>query len=144
VQAYARKASVYGQDLKLRRSLIAATDPFIVIPQTWAGRGDEGFIMQVGDFVAVIHAGKVYPCIIGDTGPTTKTGEGSTRLARALNPKASGKMSAVTTPAVTYLVFPGTRLPMGAPDLAAYRSKVAELLKDFGGPVPETALHTWK
>ena len=89
-----------------RRSLIASLDPFIVIPQTWLDPQ-----VGPGDFVAVVHAGKVYPCIIADTGPTTKAGEASQRLAKALNPKASGRVSAVTTPSVTYIVFPGTRGP---------------------------------
>ena len=66
ISGISRKANYYAQDLRLRRSLIASQDPFIVIPQTWAGD------VAVGDYVAVIHAGKVYPCLSGDTGPTTK------------------------------------------------------------------------
>ena len=136
--AISKKASYYDSDLRHRRSLIASTDPFIVIPQTWAGD------MQVGDFVAVIHAGKIYPCLIGDTGPTTKAGEGSQKLARAINPKASGRMSAVTTPSVTYIVFPGTGIARGVPDFAKYKEEVTRLLGQLGGTGEGVVIHTWK
>ncbi|MBL9113941.1 MAG: hypothetical protein JNJ83_02970 [Verrucomicrobiaceae bacterium] len=136
--AISKKASYYESDLRHRRSLIASTDPFIVIPQTWAGE------MQVGDFVAVIHAGKIYPCLIGDTGPTTKSGEGSQKLARAINPKASGRMSAVTMPAVTYIVFPGTGIARGVPDFAKYKEEVTRLLGQLGGTGQNVVIHPWK
>jgi hypothetical protein len=138
IDAVTRKATYYASDLKHRRSLIASTDPFIVIPQTWIGT------MQVGDYVAVVHGGKVYPCLIGDTGPTTKSGEGSQHLAKALNPKASGRNSAVTTPGVTYLVFPGTSAGRAVPDLAKYRAEVSRLLLELFGAVEDTVIHTWK
>lgn len=139
VRSWDRKTDYYRNDLRYRRSLIASTDPFIVVPQTWV---DEQ--MSVGDYVAVIHAGKVYPCIIGDTGPTTKAGEASQRLARALNPKASGRVSAVNTPVVTYLVFPGTRGTRGAPDLKAYQTEVTRLLGEIGGLGPGVTVQAWE
>jgi hypothetical protein len=138
ISAVNRKASYYAQDLRWRRSLIASQDPFIVIPQTWLGEA------AVGDYVAVIHAGKVYPCLIGDTGPTTKAGEGSQKLARAIQPKASGRVSAVTTPAVTYVVFPGTKGTPDVPDFAKYEAEVSKLLKDLGGLGDGISLHRWK
>jgi hypothetical protein len=138
ITAMSRKANYYAQDLRWRRSLIASQDPFIVIPQTWVSEA------SVGDYVAVIHAGKVYPCLIGDTGPTTKAGEGSQKLARAINPKSSGRVSAVTTPAVTYVVFPGTKGTPGVPDFAQYEAKVSQLLKDIGGLGEGVTLHQWK
>lgn len=139
VSALDRRARYYREDLVWRRSLIASMDPFIVVPQTWVDPQ-----MSVGDYVAVVHAGKVYPCIIGDTGPTTKAGEGSQRLAQALNPKATGRVSAVTTPAVTYIVFPGTRGTKGVPDLARYQSEVNRLLGEIGGLGSGVTLHAWK
>ncbi len=133
-----RRAKYYRSDLMFRRSLIASKDPFIVIPQTWL---DEQ--MMVGDFAAVIYGGKVYPCLIGDTGPTTKTGEGSTRLCKALNPKASGRVSAVSTPGVTYIVFPGTRTAKGVPDFTRYQSELQRLLGELGGLGEGVKVHLW-
>lgn len=138
VSALDRRTKYYRQDLIWRRSLIASLDPFIVVPQTWVDPQ-----MLVGDYVAVVHAGKVYPCIIGDTGPTTKAGEASQRLAQAINPKATGRVSAVTTPAVTYIVFPGTRGTKGVPDLARYQSEVNRLLGEIGGLGSGVKLHVW-
>jgi hypothetical protein len=134
-----RRAKYYHSDLVSRRSLIASLDPFIVLPQSWVAART-----GVGDFAAVIYAGQVYPCIVGDTGPVAKTGEASQRLARAINPKASGKVSAVTTVGVTYLVFPGTRAAMGAPDLAHYYAEVKRLLGEIGGLGSGVKLHSWK
>ena len=134
-----RRSKYYRSDLISRRSLIASLDPFIVSPQTWLDPQ-----VGPGDFVAVVHAGKIYPCIIGDTGPTTKAGEASQRLAQALNPKASGKVSAVTTPAVTYIVFPGTRGAKGVPDLARYEKEVSRLLGEIGGLGEGVKLQVWQ
>jgi hypothetical protein len=100
--------------------------------------------IQVGDYVAVIHAGKVLPCIIGDTGPDSKVGEGSQRLARAIDPEASGRRSAVTTAAVTYLVFPNTRPAPGKPNLATYTSEVTRLLGEMGGLGAGVKVHRWE
>jgi hypothetical protein len=98
----------------------------------------------VGDFAAVVHAGHVYPCIIGDTGPKAKTGEASQRLAKALNPKASGRVSAVSTPCITYIVFPQTRTAKGAPDFARYAAEVGRLVEEIGGLGPGVKLHAWE
>jgi hypothetical protein len=134
-----KNANFYRADLQARRSLIASLDPFIVVPSTWI---DER--MRVGDYVAVVHAGRVYPCVIGDTGPTTKTGEASQKLAQALNPKASGRVSAVATVGVTYIVFPGTRTTNGAPDLAKYQKDISRLIGEIGGLGSEVKLHSWE
>jgi hypothetical protein len=139
VSSLDRRSKYYRSDLIYRRSLIASLDPFIVVPQTWVDPQ-----MSVGDYVAVVYAGRVYPCIIADTGPTTKAGEASQRLCRALNPKASGRVSAVSTPAVTYIVFPGTRSAKGVPDLARYKSEVNRLLGEIGGLGEGVTLHTWE
>jgi Fungal chitosanase of glycosyl hydrolase group 75 len=133
-----RYAKYYAEDLRSRRSLIASQDPFIVVPQTWVSQS-----MQVGNYAAVIHAGKIYPCIIGDTGPTTKAGEASQRLARAIDPEASGRRSAVMTAAVTYIVFPHTGVRSGTPDLAAYKREVTRLLGELGGLGAGIGVHAW-
>jgi hypothetical protein len=135
----AKRSKYYHDDLVYRRSLIASIDPFIVIPQSWAGDG-----IKVGDYAAVIQAGHVYPCIIGDTGPDTQAGEASQRLCRALNPKASGRVSAVTGPGVTYVIFPGTAGPMTLPDFALWNSRLEHLLGEIGGTGADTVRHQWK
>lgn len=138
VTALERRANYFRKDLLARRSLVASLDPFIVVPKTWIGSG-----ISTGTYAAVICEGKAYPCIIGDTGPAEKTGEASQRLARAINPKASGKVSAVTTPSVTYLIFPGTRSSLGEPDHASWRTEVKQLLGEIGGLGDEVKLYDW-
>ncbi|MCB1277426.1 glycoside hydrolase family 75 protein [Prosthecobacter sp.] len=139
-----KKAKYYDQDLRERRSLVGSLDPFIVVPQTWPDRLKLPFSVQVGDLVAVIYSGNVYPCLIGDTGGDTKAGEASQRLAIAINPKASGRNSAVETVGVTYVIFPKTRLAMGPPDLSVLHSEVARLLGEMGGLGAGVALHSWQ
>jgi hypothetical protein len=141
IASMSRSANYYRSDLKERRSLLASQDPFIVVPQTWVGEGSHG--MDVGDYAAAIYRGKIYPCIIADTGPTTKAGEASQRLCRAITPTASGRVSAVTTPGVTYIVFPNTKGSPGVPDLAQYRSRLEKLLGELGGISSPDALHRW-
>ncbi len=91
----------------------------------------------------MIHDGQVLPCIIGDTGPNDICGEGSQRLGRALNPKASGMMSAVRQARVTYVVFPGTREDMGPLNLKIMHDRVQHLLGDLGGLGAGVTLHVW-
>lgn len=134
-----RRAAYFRPDLLKRRSLVASVDPYMVIPSTWV---DEK--MRVGDYAAVIYAGRIYPCIIGDTGPTTKAGEASQKLAQALNPKASGRVSAVTNVGVTYIVFPGTRAEMGPPDWPKFEREVSRLLGEIGEPGSDAKLHSWQ
>jgi hypothetical protein len=134
-----KRAKYYHADLQSRRSLIASVDPFIVLPQTWMGSD-----IKIGDLVAVIYEGKVLPCLIGDTGPNAKVGEASQRLARALNPKASGVVSAVTSASVTYLVFPGTAQTKAVPEPDLLEIAVGKLLNEIGGLGPQIKLYSWK
>lgn len=133
-----KRAAYFRPDLLKRRSLVASVDPYIVIPSTWV---DDK--LRVGDYAAVIYGGKIYPALIGDTGPTTKAGEASQKLAQALNPKATGRVSAITNVGVTYLVFPGTRAEMGTPDWPKYEKEVARLLAELCGPGSDLKLHSW-
>ncbi|WP_395749704.1 glycoside hydrolase family 75 protein [Prosthecobacter sp.] len=139
-----RRAKYYDEDLRTRRSLVGSLDPFIVVPQTWPDRLKQPFSVQVGDFVAVIAGGKVYPCVVGDTGGDAKMGEASQRVAQAINPKASGRNSAADDVSVTYVIFPQTRLAMTAPDLSVFQAEVARLLQEMGGLGAETLLHHWQ
>lgn len=144
ISSLGKKAKYYDEDLRERRSLVASLDPFIVVPMNWPDRLNQPHSIQVGDFAAVIYGGKVYPCIIGDTGGEAKTGEASQRLAQAINPKASGRNGAVEGVGVTYLIFPKTRLAKGVPDLAVFHSEVSRLLAEIGGLSPGVTLHRWQ
>jgi hypothetical protein len=139
-----RRAKYYDEDLRTRRSLVGSLDPFIVVPQTWPDRSKLPFSVQVGDFVAVITGGKVYPCVIGDTGGDAKMGEASLKVAQAINPKASGRNSAADNVTVTYMIFPQTRLAMTAPDLSVFQSEVARLLAEIGGLGAGTTFYHWQ
>lgn len=145
IQSIHNTVKVYKEDLRTRRSLIARLDPFIVVPQTWIDKLKTPLSMEEGDFVAVIHGGKIYPAILGDTGPETKTGEASQILAQAINPKASGKNAAVDESAVTYILFPQSRsATRGVPDLTLWQKEVERLLGEIGGLGSGVSLHHWQ
>ena len=145
VQSLTHTVKVYKGDLRARRSLTAQLDPFIVVPQTWIDKLKMPFSLAVGDFVAVISGGKVYPGIIGDTGPNEKIGEASQLLAQAINPKASGKNGAVEEVAVTYILFPQTATTSkGMPNLALWQKEVERLLGEIGGLGAGITLHHWQ
>jgi len=138
-------AKVYTGDLRTRRSLIARLDPFIVVPQTWIDKLKMPLSIEVGDFVAVIYGGKVYPGIIGDEGPGEKIGEASQVLAQAINPQASGRNGAVDEVRVTYILFPQTgKATRGAPDLMLWQKEVERLLGEMGGLGEGVVLHHWE
>ena len=50
----------------------------------------------------------------------------------------------MSTPCITYLVFPGTKGTPGVPDFAKYETEVAKLLKEIGGLGEGVSLHKWK
>jgi hypothetical protein len=131
-------------DLKSRSFLIAEYDPFIVMPVNLLSSNDP-FAPKVGDYAVVVHGGKVYPSIVGDGGPTFKVGEGSLRMARELNPKASPYSRPVSDLKVSYLVFPGSRDPeKGPPDYEKWRQRCHELLGGLGGLGETYELHSWQ
>lgn len=131
-------------DLKSRSYLIAEYDPFIVIPVNLLTDRRDPFSPRIGDYAVVIHGGKAYPCIVGDGGPTFKVGEGSLRLAKELNPKASSYSRPVSDLSVSYVVFPGSREEKaGPPDYAKWRQKCHELLQEIGGLGSGYELHLW-
>ena len=128
--------------LSSRRFLLATRDPFVVLPAPWVNRSAE-WSPQTGDYVAVIYRDKIYPAILGDSGPKDKVGEASLRLARKLNPKADGKTRAISDVTVTYLFFPKTRSPAKQPDLKLWRDKVMGYLKEIGGLSKNATLYDW-
>lgn len=126
--------------MKSSRYLIAAEDPFVVLPMSWF---KVATTPGTGDLCAVVYGGKVYPAILGDSGPETKVGEASIRLAQQLNSQASGTTRAVSGVGVTYLFFPGTKLSSGNLNYAEWRERTIELLGEIGGVSSEDAVHAW-
>jgi hypothetical protein len=132
-------------DLKARSFLIAEYDPFIVIPVNLLTASGDPFAPKVGDFAAVIHGNKIYPCIVGDGGPTFKVGEASLRMAKEINPRSSPYSRPVSDLKVTYVVFPGSRDPeRGPPDFDHWRQRCHELLTEIGGLGDSATLHIWQ
>jgi len=135
-QIYRVKARGLGAStrdgLKRRAFLLSEQDPFIVLPKGWVN-GDAAFSPQIGDYAAVIYGGKIYPAVLGDAGPNDKVGEASLRMARAIDPLASGKRRAVNSLGVTYLYFPRSGRAVTPPDLVTWRTKVSLLLDRIGG-----------
>ena len=131
-------------DLKSRSFLVADYDPFIVIPIDILGSSD-AYAPKVGDFAVVVFGKKIYPAIVGDGGPTFKVGEGSLRLAREINPKASSYSRPVSDLKVSYVVFPGSReAEKSAPDYEKWRQRCHELVGEIGGVGEGFELHPWQ
>ena len=129
--------------LRKNSFLMAATDPYVVLPGILANEADPAFTPHVGDYCAVIFGNTVYPAVVGDVGPSDKVGEASLRLAKELNEKANGDSRPVNTLKVTYLFFPNTAdKPFGPPNLAKWYARVGELLNDLGGH--GGTLHQWE
>jgi len=132
-------------DLKARSYLIAEYDPFIVIPVNLITARNDSYAPKVGDYAVVIYGKKVYPCIVGDGGPTFKVGEASLRMAKELNPNATPYNRPVSDLKVTYVVFPGSReKKAGPPDYEKWRQKCQELLTEIGGLGSGYELHQWE
>ncbi len=131
-------------DMKSRSFLIADYDPFIVIPIDILGSSDI-YAPKVGDFAVVVFGKKIFPAIVGDGGPIFKVGEGSLRLAREMNPKASPYNRPVSDLKVSYLVFPGSReAEKSAPDYEKWRQRCYELVGEIGGVGEGFELHQWQ
>jgi hypothetical protein len=133
-------------DFKVRSSLIADKDPFIVISLLFRGYADQNkFTPQIGDYAAVIHEGKIYPAICGDYGPSFKMGEASLLMAKTINPKSTPYIRPESDLKVTYLIFPGTaEKERSAPDLAKWKKKCQTLLGEVGGIGAGFELYTWE
>ena len=127
-------------DLKQYSFLVAATDPYVVVPLSMAGK-KAPFAVGVGDYCVVAHGDALYPAIVGDAGPSFKVGEGSLRLCQQLNARADANNRPENELKVTYLVFPGTAETPDVPDLAKWRVRCEKLLAEIGGFGGE--LFTW-
>lgn len=132
------------EDLSARSYLIAEYDPFIVIPLNLLTARGDSYAPKVGDYAVVIYGDKIYPCIVGDGGPTFKVGEASLRLAKEINERATPYNRPVSELTVTYVVFPGSREPKaGPPDYDVWRQKCHTLLGEIGGLGSGYQLHQW-
>jgi glycosyl hydrolase group 75 (putative chitosanase) len=127
------------ESLKKYSFLIGATDPYIVLP-SGLGKADGG---KVGDYAVVVFGDRIFPAIVGDIGPSDKTGEASLRIAKEINANATPNNRPVSDLKVTYLIFPGTaESPFGPPDLEKLQVRCEALVKEIGGAgVP---LHHWE
>ncbi len=126
--------------LKRFSFLIAATDPYIVLPGIFARAKDGG---RVGDHAVVIAGDRILPAIVGDVGPDDKVGEASLRIAKEINALATPNNRPVSDLKVTYLIFPGTaETPFGPPDLEKLQARCDALVKEIGGA--SVPLHHWE
>ena len=83
--------------------------------------------------------------VVGDAGPRYKTGEGSLRLSREINPKAGPYSRPVSDLKVSYLIFPGSAEPeAGPPDYEKITDRCRELLNEIGGVGKGFKLHQWE
>ena len=137
-----KRLKVEVRELKTRSYLVGGIDPFIALPIFMIRDEFRAYGPNIGDYAIVIHQGKLYPAIVGDSGPNFKIGEASHLIAKAINPKTTIWSRPVSDLAVTYLVFPKTASkPFGAPDYDRIRAKCQKLLNEIGGsPV---RLHSW-
>jgi hypothetical protein len=127
------------ESLKKYSFLIGATDPYIVLP-SGLGKADGG---KVGDYVVVVFGDRIFPAIVGDIGPSDKTGEASLRIAKEINALATPNNRPVSDLKVTYLIFPGTaETPFGPPDLEKLQARCETLVKEIGGA--SVPLHHWE
>ncbi len=123
-------------------SLIAKADPYIVLPGFMTRQPGHAFQPKLGDYAVVLAGDTLYPAIFGDIGPSNQLGEASTRLAQAIDPRATPERSPVNDLKITYLVFPNTaEQPFGPPDLGKIRQRCQALLNEIGGNKGE--LHEW-
>jgi len=121
-------------DLKKYSFLISKADPFVVLPGFMLRQSNHPFLPRFGDYVVVIHDGKLYPAIIGDAGPSYKVGEASLRLATQIDTKANAYNRPSSDLNISYLVFPGSAESQpGPPDLPKMHDRCAELLNEIGG-----------
>ena len=129
-------------DLKKWSFLVSSVDPFIVLPGFIMRDHTGPFVPKVGDYAVVIHEGRAFPAILGDSGPSHKAGEASLLLCRELNGNSSNLSRPISDLKVAYVVFPGSAEPENTPpDLEKWQAKCQTLLDELGGlGVP---LHTW-
>ncbi|MCH1507404.1 MAG: glycoside hydrolase family 75 protein [Verrucomicrobiales bacterium] len=132
-------------DLKARSFLIARKDPFVVVPTSFVLARATAYRPRIGDYCVVIYGDKIYPAILGDSGPTYKSGEASLRMAQEISKKASPYNRPVSDLTVTYIIFPQSRdQPFGPPDLKKWHARCEEYLGKIGGLGEGYQMHVWE
>ena len=120
--------------LKKSSFLVGSVDPFVVLPLPVVSRKEGQPAAKIGDYCVVIHGGRLFPAVVGDAGPSIKSGEGSLRLCREISSKATLASRAESDLKVTYLVFPNTADPeRSAPALEKWWIQCDLLLGEIGG-----------
>ncbi|MBX9578247.1 MAG: glycoside hydrolase family 75 protein [Chthoniobacterales bacterium] len=113
--------------------LIGSADPFIVLPKFMLDSKNADSA-SVGDYAIVLYQNKLYPAIIGDIGPSSKIGEASLRLCRAIDPRSGADRRPVSSPQVSYFIFPKSAdLPMSAPNYTHWSDRCHQLWNALGG-----------
>lgn len=132
-------------DFKSRSSLIAETDPFIVLSLLFRNQeNNSAHTPQIGDYAVVIHGNQILPAICGDYGPSMKMGEASLLMAKQINPKATPYWRGESDLKVSYLIFPGTaKKPFGPPNIADWHAQCQQYLNELGGLGAGFKLHEW-
>ena len=122
--------------------LIGSADPFIVLPKFMLDpKNTES--AAIGDYAVVLYQGILYPAIVGDIGPSSKIGEASLRLCRAIDPASGAERRPVSSPHVSYFIFSkSAELPMTAPNYAHWSERCHQLWNDLGGS-SSLAWHEW-
>jgi hypothetical protein len=133
------------EDFKNHSSLIADTDPFIVLSLLFRGYSEQNaWTPQMGDYAVVIHGNQILPAICGDYGPSMKMGEASLFIAKQVNPKATPNQRGEDDLKATYLIFPGTaKKPFGPPNLEDWRNQCIHFLTEIGGIGSGFDVHNW-
>jgi hypothetical protein len=122
-------------DLGKASFLVGTNDPYVVLPLPLvSSRSQLKPLASVGDFCVVIHGNRLFPAIVGDAGPSIKTGEASLRLCKEINRASATNARAESDLKVTYLVFPGTsRSPRTPPHPGEWWTMCQILLNEIGG-----------
>ncbi|MGI8602919.1 MAG: glycoside hydrolase family 75 protein [Verrucomicrobiales bacterium] len=146
IQAGIAHCQAVIRDLGARSFLIAQEDPFVVIPTSMKRYvGVEEYAPQIGDYAVVAHGSRLLPAIVGDYGPGHITGEGSLRIAKEINERATPFARPESDLEVSYFIFPGSaEKPFAAPDYDKWHQRCAELLARIGGVGEGYRLHKWE
>ena len=130
------RANLKAEITQLKKSsfLVGSVDPFVVLPLPVVSRKEGQPAARIGDYCVVIHGGRLFPAVVGDAGPSVKSGEGSLRLCREISARANLANRAESDLKVTYLVFPNTAEPnRAAPALDRWWIQCDLLLGEIGG-----------
>jgi hypothetical protein len=130
------RANLKAEINQLKKSsfLVGSVDPFVVLPLPVVSRKEGQPAAKIGDYCVVIHGGRLFPAVVGDAGPSVKSGEGSLRLCREISARSNLGSRAESDLKVTYLVFPNTAEPTRtAPALEKWWVQCDLLLGEIGG-----------